>query len=255
MRVAGAGSGGRFWKVPESSGVCWCSFRRQVPEAGSGEFRCVLSAVQVPEEGSEGYGEFRCGLLPCILDRSSHVIVLNTFWWWHCPHGQNHCEKNGAHVVERGIRVHTAVGDTTKAYFFFSFSMICMGNPTSQNEKTIEFADFFPIKIPVVCTTAGYRCWCVEIHRSHLRNIFIKFLEVPVHPQFWGRCLRDRFGQENCVNLRDLMCSPQPLSRSVPPSWRSKVDIVGSILHSKLSRLSVAPLQCFFWPVFLLYHF
>ena len=38
---AGVGSGGRFRKVPESSGVCWCRFRRQVPE-GSGEFRCVL---------------------------------------------------------------------------------------------------------------------------------------------------------------------------------------------------------------------
>ena len=33
VRVAGAGSGGRFRKVPESSGVC---------AGGSGEFRCVL---------------------------------------------------------------------------------------------------------------------------------------------------------------------------------------------------------------------
>ena len=31
VRVAGAGSGGRFRRVPESSGVCWCRFRRQVP--------------------------------------------------------------------------------------------------------------------------------------------------------------------------------------------------------------------------------
>ena len=38
---AGVGSGGRFRKVPESSGACYCRFRRQVPE-GSGEFRCVL---------------------------------------------------------------------------------------------------------------------------------------------------------------------------------------------------------------------
>ena len=30
VRVAGAGSG-RFRRVPESSGVCWCRFRRQVP--------------------------------------------------------------------------------------------------------------------------------------------------------------------------------------------------------------------------------
>ena len=29
------GTGGRARKVPESSGVCWCRFRRQVPEAGS----------------------------------------------------------------------------------------------------------------------------------------------------------------------------------------------------------------------------
>ena len=49
---AGVGSGGRFQKVPERSGVCWCRFRRQVPEAGSGgRFR-----RQVPEAGS---GRFR----------------------------------------------------------------------------------------------------------------------------------------------------------------------------------------------------
>ena len=32
------GSGGKFQKVRESSGVCWCRFRKQVPE-GSGGFR------------------------------------------------------------------------------------------------------------------------------------------------------------------------------------------------------------------------
>ena len=121
------GSGGRFRKVPESSGVKWCRFRRQGPE-GSGEFRCKM--VYVPEassgrfrrvpvyagvgsgggfrkvpkgwfrkvsegsggfrrvparvgvgsgrQGSEGSGEFRCGLLHCNHDRSSHVIVLIT---------------------------------------------------------------------------------------------------------------------------------------------------------------------------------
>ena len=37
-------------EVPESSGVCWCRFRRQVAEAGSGEFRCVLGRFRkVPE--------------------------------------------------------------------------------------------------------------------------------------------------------------------------------------------------------------
>ena len=111
---AGVGSGGKFRKVPEGSGVCWCKFRRQVPE-GAGGFRCVLLWIpegcggfrrvparagagsggklrrEVPEavgplvhrfrrQSSEGSGEFRCGLLPGNLDRSSHVIVLNTFW-------------------------------------------------------------------------------------------------------------------------------------------------------------------------------
>ena len=40
---AGVGSaeGCRFRKVPERSGLCWCRFRRQVAE-GSGYFRCVL---------------------------------------------------------------------------------------------------------------------------------------------------------------------------------------------------------------------
>ena len=39
--AGGVGSGGKFRKVLEGSGVCWCRFRRQVPE-GSGGFRCVL---------------------------------------------------------------------------------------------------------------------------------------------------------------------------------------------------------------------
>ena len=51
---AGVGSGGRFRRVPVCSGVgSW----RQVPE-GVGEFRCVLA--QVPEAGS---GELRCVLV------------------------------------------------------------------------------------------------------------------------------------------------------------------------------------------------
>ena len=49
---AGVGSGGKFRKVPEGSGVCWCRFRRQVPE-GAGGFRCVL--LWIPE----GCGGFR----------------------------------------------------------------------------------------------------------------------------------------------------------------------------------------------------
>ena len=78
---AGLGSGGRFRKVPESSGACWCRFRRQVPE-GFGGFRIVPARVGVGSrrQGSECSGEFRCGLLPCNFDSSSHVIVLITLW-------------------------------------------------------------------------------------------------------------------------------------------------------------------------------
>ena len=110
---AGIGSGGRFRKVPESSGVCWW-FRRVPVCAGvgsggrSGRFRRVpvraivgsgVSLVcatvgsggrfrRVPvvrwcrywRQGSEGSGELRCGSLLCNLVRDSHVIVLNTFW-------------------------------------------------------------------------------------------------------------------------------------------------------------------------------
>ena len=69
--------------------MCWCRFRRQLPE-GSGRFRGVPVGAgvgsggnfpKVPEASesssvSEGSGEFRCGLLPCNLDRSSHMIVF-----------------------------------------------------------------------------------------------------------------------------------------------------------------------------------
>ena len=46
------GSGGRFRKVPEGSGVCWCGFRRQLPE-GSGGFR------KVPESSGVCWCRFR----------------------------------------------------------------------------------------------------------------------------------------------------------------------------------------------------
>ena len=76
---AGVGSGGRFRKVPEASGVCWCRFRKQVPE-GSGGFRCVVgvgsgSRVRKVSEGCgvcwcrfwrqvpEGSAGFRCVLV------------------------------------------------------------------------------------------------------------------------------------------------------------------------------------------------
>ena len=71
VRVAGAGSGGRFRKVPESSGVCRCRFRRRVPEGsetlvpeGLGRFRRVPARVGVGSRGrvrkvSEGSEEFR----------------------------------------------------------------------------------------------------------------------------------------------------------------------------------------------------
>ena len=67
--VCRCGSRGRFRKVPESSGVCWCRFRRRVPE-GSGVKWCRFR-----RQGSEGSGVFRCGLLACNLDRSSHIIT------------------------------------------------------------------------------------------------------------------------------------------------------------------------------------
>ena len=61
VRVAGAGSGGRFRKVPESSGVCWCRFRRRVPKVpeGSGVGWCRFRR-QVPEgSGEASSGRFR----------------------------------------------------------------------------------------------------------------------------------------------------------------------------------------------------
>ena len=47
---AGVGSGGRFRKVPDGSVVCWCRFRRQLPEGseGSGEFQCFGRFRRVP---------------------------------------------------------------------------------------------------------------------------------------------------------------------------------------------------------------
>ena len=52
--------------------------------------------VFVPEAGSEGAGEFRCGLLPCNFDKSSRVIVSSNFWDDIVrvdPRGQIHCAK------------------------------------------------------------------------------------------------------------------------------------------------------------------
>ena len=50
-----------FRKVPESSGVCWCRFRRR----GSGRFRRVPACAGEGSGGGvpEGSGEFRCVLV------------------------------------------------------------------------------------------------------------------------------------------------------------------------------------------------
>ena len=40
------GSRGNFRNVPEGSSVCWCRFRRQLPE-GSGGFRRVVDIVHM----------------------------------------------------------------------------------------------------------------------------------------------------------------------------------------------------------------
>ena len=85
VRVAGAGSGGRFPKVPEGSRVCWCRFRRQVPasfrgvpvRAGVGRFWRVpacwcrfRSSSGIVCVGVGGSGGFRCVLVQEVLEGS-----------------------------------------------------------------------------------------------------------------------------------------------------------------------------------------
>ena len=65
FRKVSEGSGG-FWRVPARVGVGSGHRVRKVPE-GSEEFRRVFGEFR--RQGSEGSGEFRCGLLPCNLDR------------------------------------------------------------------------------------------------------------------------------------------------------------------------------------------
>ena len=74
--LAGVGLRGRFRKIPESSGVCWCRYRRvpessrrQIPE-GSGEFGRTIPKHsfriwRVPggrfrRQVAEGSGNFQC---------------------------------------------------------------------------------------------------------------------------------------------------------------------------------------------------
>ena len=64
---AGVGSGGSFRKVPESSGVCYCRFRRQVPES-SGVRWC-----RYRRQGSEGSGE-SYGVVCCFATLSGAAM-------------------------------------------------------------------------------------------------------------------------------------------------------------------------------------
>ena len=84
---AGVGSGGKFRRF------------RRVPVCAGGEF--------------QGFGRFRSGLLPCNLDRNSHVIVfehLLVITLSACGTRMRPCSQTWHKA--------TAVGDTTKAYFF-----------------------------------------------------------------------------------------------------------------------------------------
>ena len=110
---AGVGSGG---KVPESSGVCYCRFRTQVLES-SGVRWC-----RYRRRGSEGSGELRCGLLLCNLVTGSYVIVLNTCWCDNIVHmGRTIVQKNGAHVVKRGIRITLLLLGIPQSLLFYIF--------------------------------------------------------------------------------------------------------------------------------------
>ena len=112
------GSGG-FWRVPARVGVGSGGRVRKVPE-GSDEFRRVLGEFR--RQGSEGSGEFRCGLLPCNLDRSSRVIVLITgitlSTWAKLMRKRRPCSQRWHKHTDVYA---TAVGDTAKAYFLNLF--------------------------------------------------------------------------------------------------------------------------------------
>ena len=77
--VAGAGSGGRFRKVPDGSGVCWCRFRRQLRKVpvpacvgvGSGG---RVRKVPVPACVGVGSG----GRVQKVLESSGVVCCLAT---------------------------------------------------------------------------------------------------------------------------------------------------------------------------------
>ena len=77
---AGAGSGGKFRKVAEGSGVCWCRFRMQLSE-GSGGFRCVLVNRNLSPEPTPAHtGTFRNLPEPasgtCFCDPHRHTPEL-----------------------------------------------------------------------------------------------------------------------------------------------------------------------------------
>ena len=109
-----------------SSGVCRCGSEEQVPEEGSNRFRRVPVCAGVGSGGNfrkaaEG-PVFRkvqesSGVVCCLatLTGAAMLLFLNPFWWWHCPHGQNHCGTRMRPCSQTWYKA-TAVGDTTKAY-------------------------------------------------------------------------------------------------------------------------------------------
>ena len=129
VRVAGAGSGGKFRKVPESSGVCWCRFRRRVPEGSGGFWR-------VPARVGLGSGK-TSGVRWCTFEAGFRRFWRVPVWcfalqpWQEWPYncfdyggnivhmGKTIAQKS-ANIVKYGIRhkdiYAIAVGDITKAY-------------------------------------------------------------------------------------------------------------------------------------------
>ena len=66
------GSGGKFRKVPESSGVCYCRFRRQVPEG----FRRVAVCAGVGTGGRVRKDPESYGVVCCCATSSGAAIWL-----------------------------------------------------------------------------------------------------------------------------------------------------------------------------------
>ena len=152
-------------------------------------------------------------------------------------------KRNGAHVVKCGTRIMLAVGDTTKAYYFFFFSgsfgisffwyfppaFLCAGCASGPSEavRYMMSASIFPFGVALLSVSYGVSLGCPRRRRW----------QGPKMLSTAGAFLQVGYSTMSATALAPLMCYKHPIGlRSV---LQYPGVVCGTAEHSVMLTMSI----------------